>query len=122
MMYMDDAIKATIQIMEAPASKIKSRFGYNLTAMSFTPEQIAAEIKKHIPDFTISYKPDFRQRIADSWPNSIDDSAARKDWGWNHKFGLPEMTNDMLENLKAIKEGKPFIAQLEEGTHERVVI
>lgn len=100
MMYMDDAIQATIQIMEASSDKIKTRLGYNLAAISFTPAEIAAEIKKHIPDFSISYETDFRQQIADSWPNSIDDSAARKDWGWQHKFDLPKMTQDMLENLR----------------------
>lgn len=100
MMYMDDAIAATIQIMQAPAEQIKIRSSYNLAAMSFTPTEIAAEIKKHIPDFTISYAPDFRQKIADSWPASIDDSRAREDWGWNHHFALDNMTVDMLEHLK----------------------
>jgi nucleoside-diphosphate-sugar epimerase len=100
MMYMDDAIAATIQIMQAPAQQIKIRSSYNLAAMSFTPTQIAAEIQKHIPEFTISYAPDFRQKIADSWPASIDDSRAREDWGWNHHFALDNMTVDMLEHLK----------------------
>lgn len=100
MMYMDDAIAATIQIMQVPAEQIKIRSSYNLAAMSFTPTQIAAEIKKHIPEFTVSYKPDFRQKIADSWPASIDDSRARKDWNWHHEFDLESMTVDMLENLK----------------------
>ncbi|OOV28617.1 NAD-dependent epimerase [Flavobacterium sp. LM5] len=100
MMYMDDAIAATIQIMQAPAEQIKIRSSYNLAAMSFTPSEIAAEIQKHIPDFTISYAPDFRQKIADSWPASIDDSRAREDWGWNHHFALDNMTVDMLEHLK----------------------
>lgn len=100
MMYMDDAIAATIQIMQAPAEQIKIRSSYNLAAMSFTPTEIAAEIQKHIPDFTISYAPDFRQKIADSWPASIDDSRAREDWGWNHHFVLDNMTVDMLEHLK----------------------
>ena len=100
MMYMDDAIAATIQIMQAPAEQIKIRSSYNLAAMSFTPTEIAAEIQKHIPDFTISYAPDFRQKIADSWPASIDDSRAREDWGWNHHFTLDNMTVDMLEHLK----------------------
>jgi nucleoside-diphosphate-sugar epimerase len=100
MMYMDDAIAATIQIMQAPAEQIKIRSSYNLAAMSFTPTEIAAEIKKHIPDFNISYNPDFRQKIADSWPASIDDSSARKDWGWSHKFDIESMTKDMLEHLK----------------------
>ena len=100
MMYMDDAIAATIQIMQAPAEQIKIRSSYNLAAMSFAPTEIAAEIQKHIPDFTISYAPDFRQKIADSWPASIDDSRAREDWGWNHHFTLDNMTVDMLEHLK----------------------
>lgn len=99
MMYMDDAIKATISIMQAPAEKIKIRSSYNLSGMSFTPKEIAAEIKKHIPEFEISYEPDFRQKIADSWPQSIDDSAARKDWLWQHDFDLEIMTIDMLKNL-----------------------
>lgn len=100
MMYMDDAIRATISIMEAPSDNIKIRSSYNLGAMDFTPKEIASEIKKHIPDFEISYNPDFRQKIADSWPASIDDSAARKDWGWKHEFELGNMTVDMLEHLK----------------------
>ncbi len=99
MMYMDDAIKATIQIMQAPAEDIKIRSSYNLSAMSFTPKEIAAEIKKHIPGFEISYNPDFRQKIADSWPASIDDSAARTDWGWKHQYDLSNMTTDMLQHL-----------------------
>jgi len=102
MMYMDDAVKATLNLMEAPAEKIKIRSSYNISAMSFCPSEIADEIKKHIPDFTISYTPDFRQAIADSWPKSIDDSAARKDWGWSHDFGLKEMTKDILKNLPAL--------------------
>ena len=98
MMYMSDALRAIIQIMEAPAEKIKIRTSYNLAAISFTAEQLAQELKKYI-DFTIDYVPDYRQKIADSWPKSIDDSAARADWGWKHKFGLEEMTKDMFENL-----------------------
>jgi nucleoside-diphosphate-sugar epimerase len=100
MMYMDDAIRATIEIMQAPAEKIKIRSSYNLSGVSFTPKEIAAEIQKHIPDFTISYKPDFRQKIADSWPGSIDDSSAREDWNWKHEFNMDSMTVEMLENLK----------------------
>ncbi|MEZ4838261.1 L-threonine 3-dehydrogenase [Flavobacterium sp.] len=102
MMYMDDAIRATIEIMQAPAESIKIRSSYNLSGVSFTPKEIASEIKKHIPDFTISYQPDFRQKIADSWPGSIDDSAARADWGWKHNFDLDLMTVEMLENLKKV--------------------
>ncbi len=100
MMYMDDAIRATIEIMQAPSENIKIRSSYNLSGVSFTPKEIAAEIKKHIPDFTISYQPDFRQKIADSWPGSIDDSAARTDWGWKHNYDMDTMTVEMLENLK----------------------
>ena len=100
MMYMDDAIRATIEIMQAPSENIKIRSSYNLSGVSFTPKEIAAEIKNHIPDFTISYKPDFRQKIADSWPASIDDTAAQKDWNWKHKFDLASMTVEMLENLR----------------------
>ncbi len=100
MMYMDDAIRATVEIMEAPAENIKIRSSYNLSAISFTPKEIADEIKKHIPEFTISYNPDFRQKIADSWPASIDDSSARQDWRWKHNYDLPTMTEVMLENLR----------------------
>ncbi len=100
MMYMPDAIRATIELMDAPADKVKIRSSYNLGGISFDPAQIAAEIKKHIPEFTISYKPDFRQAIADSWPKSIDDTRARQDWGWNPKYDLVGMTKDMLDNLK----------------------
>jgi nucleoside-diphosphate-sugar epimerase len=99
MMYMDDAIDATIRIMQAPAKKIKIRSSYNLAAMSFTPTEIASEIKKHITDFTISYQPDFRQSIADSWPASIDDARARADWNWHNEFDLESMTVDMLNHL-----------------------
>jgi nucleoside-diphosphate-sugar epimerase len=99
MMYMDDAIAATIQIMQAPAEQVKIRSSYNLAAMSFTPKEIASEIMKHIPEFSISYNPDFRQKIADSWPASIDDSLARKDWGWSHRFDIESMTKDMLGHL-----------------------
>ena len=100
MMYMDDAINATIGIMKAPKDSIRIRSSYNLSAMSFNPKEIAESIKKHIPGFEISYKPDFRQKIADSWPQSIDDSDARNDWGWKHSYSLDEMTKIMIENLK----------------------
>ncbi|MCW5518269.1 NAD-dependent epimerase/dehydratase family protein [Aureitalea sp. L0-47] len=100
MMFMDDAINATIGIMEAKSEEVKIRSGYNLAAISFGPEDIAASIKKHIPEFEIVYQPDFRQDIADSWPNSMDDSEARKDWGWAHTYDLDEMTEVMLENLQ----------------------
>lgn len=99
MMYMPDAIRATIELMEAPATKINIRTSYNISGMSFSPKEIASEIKKHIPEFTISYKPDYRQQIANSWPQSIDDSVARNDWGWKEEFDLGKMTKDMLENL-----------------------
>lgn len=99
MMYMDDAIRATIEIMEAPAEQVKIRSSYNLSGVSFTPKEIAASIQKHIPEFTIDYAPDFRQAIADSWPASIDDSSARSDWGWKHEFDMERMTEVMLENL-----------------------
>ena len=96
---MPDAIKATIELMEAPVSKISIRTSYNISGMSFSPKEIAAEIKTHIPEFAISYKPDYRQQIADSWPQSIDDSVARNDWGWREDYDLQRMTNDMLDNL-----------------------
>ena len=99
MMYMDDAIAATINIMKAPVEQIKIRSSYNLAAISFTPTEIAAEIKKHIPELEVTYEPDFRQKIADSWPASIDDSQAREDWGWSHEFDLEMITVDMLKNL-----------------------
>lgn len=101
MMFMDDAIKATIDIMEAPKEKVKVRSSYNLSAMSFTPEELASEIKEQIPGFEISYEPDYRQEIADSWPSSINDSRAREDWGWEHDYDLPKLTEAMLKGLKA---------------------
>lgn len=104
MMYMDDAIRGTIELMEAPVEQMKSRMAYNLSAMSFSPKEIAAAIQKHIPDFTIDYAPDFRQSIADGWPQSIDDTAAREDWGWKHEYDLDKMTADMLKHLKEKKQ------------------
>lgn len=100
MMYMPDAIRATIELMEADASKIKVRSSYNISSMSFSPAGIAAEIKKNIPGFTITYHPDNRQKIADSWPKSIDDSEAQNDWGWKPEYNISRMTKDMLDNLK----------------------
>jgi nucleoside-diphosphate-sugar epimerase len=100
MMYMDDAIRATIEIMQAPAEKIKIRSSYNLAGMSFTPEEIAREISKHIPHFKISYEPDFRQHIAETWPQSIDDTHAKEHWGWHAQYNLINMTVEMLTNLK----------------------
>ncbi|MFT6334860.1 MAG: threonine 3-dehydrogenase [Saprospiraceae bacterium] len=99
MMYMDDAIRATTEIMSAEEKDIKIRTSYNLAAMSFTPAEITAEIQKHIPDFRVKYEPDFRQEIASSWTESIDDSHARSDWAWNHKYNLEKMVKDMLENV-----------------------
>ena len=100
MMYMDDAIRATIEIMDAPPENIKIRSAYNLAAMSFTPKEIAFEIQKHLPDFSITYAPDFRQKIADSWPASVDDSFARKYWNWQQKYDLANMTLEMLQMLQ----------------------
>jgi len=100
MMYMDDAINAMINIMQADTNSIKIRTSYNLAAIDFTPEEIAEEIRKHIPDFKITYKPDFRQKIADSWPQSIDDSEARIDWDWQPKFNLETMTKDILTSIQ----------------------
>lgn len=99
MMYMPDAIKATIDLMQAPADSIEVRSSYNLAAISFTPKEIYEEIKKHYPDFNIKYEPDYRQKIADTWPNSIDDSRARTEWNWQHKFDLAKMVEDILKNL-----------------------
>ncbi|HWZ14018.1 MAG TPA: NAD-dependent epimerase/dehydratase family protein [Mucilaginibacter sp.] len=104
MMYMDDAIRATIALMNAPSDSLSIRSSYNLAGISFTPEQLTAEIKKHIPAFEISYADnDPRQAIADSWPNSIDDSYAQKDWDWKLEYNLPKMVEDMLMNLKQVK-------------------
>jgi nucleoside-diphosphate-sugar epimerase len=103
MMYMPDALKATLDLMHAPASAIKVRTSYNLGAMSFTPQEIAASIQQEIPGFHISYAPDARQAIADSWPASIDDSAARQDWGWTPEYNLGKMTHDMLVHLRELE-------------------
>lgn len=100
MMYMDDAIRATIDLMESPAERVKVRSSYNLAGMSFTPEDMVESIQKHIPEFKISYAPDFRQQIADSWPSSIDDSPAKEQWGWEPRFNLDDTTTEMLENLR----------------------
>lgn len=100
MMYMPDAIKATISLMDAPKEQIKVRTSYNISALSFSPKEIYESILKEIPDFKIKYEPDFRQKIADSWPDSINDSAARSDWGWNPDFDLDKMTKDIITNLK----------------------
>ena len=100
MLYMDDAINATIQLMETPKENISVWTSYNLGGLSFTPEELAKEIKEIIPDFKISYEPDFRQQIAESWPESIDDSIAKRDWQLKYNFDIKEMTKDMIKNLK----------------------
>lgn len=100
MLYMPDAMKGTLQLMEAPADNLTVRTSYNLSAMSFSPKELAAEIQKIIPNFNISYKPDFRQAIADSWSESIDDHKAREDWGWKPEYDLQSMTKDMIHQLK----------------------
>ncbi len=100
MMYMPDAIRATLELMEAPSEQVRERGGYNLAGVSFTPLQIAASIRRHIPGFTLQCVPDYRQAIADSWPRSIDDQVARSDWGWRARFDLDAMVDDMLQNLR----------------------
>jgi len=100
LMYMEDAIRATLQLMEADADQINVRSSYNIAAMSVTPAEIADSIRRHMPEFEIRYEPDYRQAIADTWPRSIDDSAARNDWGWQPSYGLEEMTADMLQRLR----------------------
>ncbi|NVJ89760.1 MAG: NAD-dependent epimerase/dehydratase family protein [Flavobacteriaceae bacterium] len=101
MMYMADAVEATIKLMQADPNNVKIRTSYNLAAIDFTPNEIANSIQKYLPNFNITFKPDFRQKIADSWPSSIDDSAARKDWDWNHKYNLDRMTKEMITSLSA---------------------
>ena len=100
MMYMPDAIRATIELMEAPFERVKIRSSYNLAGISFTPKQIAEEVTKHLPNFEMTYNPDSRQEIANSWPSSIDDSYAKKDWGWKLEYDLEKLTSDMIKNLK----------------------
>jgi nucleoside-diphosphate-sugar epimerase len=100
MMYMDDAIRATVELMNASEEKVKIRSSYNLAGFSFSPKQIAEEIKIHIPEFKITYKPDFRDNIANGWPSSIDDAQAKIDWGWKATFDLKQMVSDMILNLK----------------------
>ncbi len=107
MMYMPDALRATIELMNADAEKIKVRSSYNLSAISFSPAELADSIRQHLPQFNITYQSDFRQQIADSWPQSINDSAAREDWGWKPEYDLKKMTEDMLQNLKVeLKNGE----------------
>jgi nucleoside-diphosphate-sugar epimerase len=101
MMYMPDAIRATIELMEAPAQRILERGSYNLAAISFTPKEIAAAIARRIPGFALQCEPDFRQAIADSWPQAIEDDAARRDWGWAPRYDLQAMVDEMLEALRA---------------------
>ncbi|WP_194851896.1 NAD-dependent epimerase/dehydratase family protein [Nonlabens antarcticus] len=100
MMYMEDALRATLEIMDAPADQVKVRSSYNLSGMSFTPAELANQIKKHLPDFSINYEPDSRQQIADSWPSSIEDTAAREDWKWTARYDLEKVVVEMLEHLK----------------------
>lgn len=102
MMFMKDAIRATIELMEAPEENIKIKSSYNLSGCSFTPKQIALEIQKHQPDFKIDYAPDFRQQIADSWPSSIDDSSAREHWGWKEEYSIEKMVEVMLNNVNTL--------------------
>jgi nucleoside-diphosphate-sugar epimerase len=99
MMFMDDAIRATIELMEAPKEQLRIKSSYNLGGISFTPKEIAASIQEHMPEFTIRYAPDFRQAIADSWPKSIDDSYAQSDWNWKSEYNLSDLTQEMLENI-----------------------
>ena len=99
MLYMPDAIRATLELMTAPASAISIRTSYNLAGPSFTPAELAATISNHLPDFKIGYEPDFRQAIADSWPRSIDDGAAKSDWNWEYQYGLSALSRDMLIHL-----------------------
>ncbi|WAC71099.1 NAD-dependent epimerase/dehydratase family protein [Roseateles sp. SL47] len=101
MMYMPDALRATLELMEAPADRITEWGSYNLAGVSFTPAQIAASIRRHMPDFTIDYVPDFRQQIAASWPQAIDDTVAQRDWGWKLQYDLDKMVDEMLSALKA---------------------
>lgn len=103
MMYMDDAIRATLELMDAPLEKVKVRSSYNIAGCSFTPAELSAVIKKHIPEFEITYQPDFRQAIADTWPDSIDDSHARQDWGWNERFDIEPLVKIMIDNVDVSK-------------------
>lgn len=104
MMYMPDAIRATIELMQAPVEQLSMHYGYNVHAMRFSPQQLVAAIQQHIPAFEVSYQPDYRQDIAASWVESMDDKAARTDWGWKERFDLEAMTKDMIENLKKIQD------------------
>ena len=100
MMYMPDCIRATLMLMDAPFDQLEHHADFNLAGLSFSPAELAQEIKKHIPEFEITYEPDYRQEIADSWPCTIDDSAAREEWGWEPKYDLELMVEDMLSSLR----------------------
>jgi len=106
MMYIPDCIKATLEIMSTDQINVRHRTSYNLAAMSFSPKDLAAEIKEYFPEFICDYAPDFRQKIADSWPISIDDSEARKDWGWHPAYDMPGMTKDMIKKLSSKFDAK----------------
>jgi nucleoside-diphosphate-sugar epimerase len=116
MLYMDDAVRGTLELMEAPSSAITERGSYNLAGVSFTPREIAREIRKHLPDFEIAYEPDFRQAIASGWPDSIDDSLARRDWGWDPKYHLAAMVRDMLKNLSHPRQRNHAMACIRDDT------
>ena len=109
MMYMDDAVKATIKLMTAQSNQLSIRSSYNLAAISFSPAQLAEAISKHITNFTINYQPDFRQQIAESWPSAIDDTVARTDWGWHHAYDLEQLTLKMLNGIAEMYKNKPTI-------------
>lgn len=111
MMMMEDAIRATIQIMEAPAEQIKIRSSYNIAGCSFTPESLSAEINKHLPEFKISYSPDFRQALADSWPDSIDDQEARKEWSWHAEYDTSKLVSTMITEIKKKKKAEITVTQ-----------
>lgn len=114
MLYMDDAVRATLDLMEAPQAAITERGSYNLAGASFTPREIADEIRRHLPGFEVDYRPDFRQAIAAGWPDSIDDSCARRDWGWAPTFGLAEIVRDMVENLSCTLDRQALPRQMRE--------
>ena len=128
MMYMPDAIRAAIEFMAAPRSRLRTHLGYNLAAMSFSAGELAKEVKRHLPNFVCTYKPDARQKIADSWPKSIDDRCSRKDWGWKPEFNLRKTVSDMLKNLQALAQGSssstgsPLLPALEPAPRRSVRI
>ncbi|MGH6610258.1 MAG: NAD-dependent epimerase, partial [Burkholderiaceae bacterium] len=111
MVYMPDAVRATLELMHADAKNVRVRSSYNLAGISFTPAELAAAITKHVPEFRVTYEPDFRQTIADTWPQSIDDSEARGDWGWRARYSLDELAIDMLRNIPLAWEGESESAQ-----------